>query len=76
MALQIQNNLFEKIDDPLWIEFRSLETKQDNLRKGIFQRYSALMRLVESLQDELVELRSQLKVPSQEKKTENQISFL
>ena len=52
--------MFEDFTDPLWLEFRSLETKQDNLRRGIFQRYSALMNLVESLQSELIEVRSEL----------------
>lgn len=76
MSLQLQKNLFEKSDDPLWMEFRTLEKSQDNLRKGIFQRYGALMKLVESLQSELVELRSQLKASSGSRTKNDQIDFL
>jgi hypothetical protein len=52
-----QLNMFEIKNDPIWNELKSLEFKQDNLRRGVFQRVSALMKLVESLQNELIEVR-------------------
>lgn len=58
--MNTQLNIFEKEGDPLWGEIRTLESKQDSLRKGIFLRYSALLKMVESLQSELIEVRQEL----------------
>jgi hypothetical protein len=55
-----QYNLFQK-DDPYWMELKSIESKQDNLRKGIFQRYSSLMQYCQSMQQEIYELREELR---------------
>lgn len=73
MSAAKQMNMFEDYQDPLWCEFRTLEDKQDNLRKGIFQRYSALMKLVESMQNELVELRQEIKENQPIKWKENEL---
>lgn len=49
----MQLNLFEDPSDPLWIEYRSLEARQENLRRGLFQRYEALLKTVEQLQEQV-----------------------
>jgi len=49
---ETQLNLFER-DDPLWIEYRSLEIKQDNLRRGLFKRLGLL-------KEEVLELRLEI----------------
>lgn len=61
MTATEQLNMFEKKNDPIWSEFRSLENKQEHLRKGIFARYGAILKLVASLQTELSELRQSRK---------------
>jgi len=58
MSAAKQMNLFDKQIDP-WVldELMALEQKQDNLRRGVFQRYSALLKYVQSMQEEIIELR-------------------
>ena len=62
MSAAKQMNLFEKQIDP-WVldELMALEQKQDNLRRGVFQRYSALLKFAQSLQDEIIELRQMIR---------------
>lgn len=52
----MQMNLFEDPSDPIWIEYRSLEAKQENLRRGIFGRYEDLLKIIEDLQKEVQKL--------------------
>lgn len=53
--------MFEIPGDPVWNELKSIESKQDNLRKGIFQRYSSLLQYCQSMQHEINELREELR---------------
>jgi len=67
MSLNTQLNLFENTEDPLWLEYRNLENKQDKLRRGIFQRHNAILKIVVSLQEEIVSLREELNEYKQSK---------
>ena len=55
-----QLNLFSK-EEPLWTQLSILEEKQEKLRKGLFKRYGALLSLVESLQQEVLEMREEMR---------------
>lgn len=61
----MQMNLFEDPTDPIWMEYRALESKQENLRRGIFRRYDEMLTIIEELQKEVQCLKKQESDPRQ-----------
>jgi|BogFormECP03_OM2_1039629.scaffolds.fasta_scaffold00001_19 hypothetical protein len=45
----------------MWLELADLKTKQNNLRRGLFQRFDELQKELELLRNQLVLLTTQKK---------------
>jgi hypothetical protein len=52
----------ETSKSPLWKEVSDLKEKQNNLRRGLFQRYDIMKKELEFLKEELTQIKSKMLV--------------